>query len=181
MTQHIGNLTTDANGDLAFMYFLEGGRHPVGTRRIFVVDDPTNRDNFITTSAESQYSAFGLHTTTQEVSLTAELYTVQYGTTTGNTSTGKVGTVVTDVVNSNAEISVDVKDFEVDIDITQPEYIFHPPIRFGDPVAQSFTVAQSPTEVFLSEIKVWFRSKLVRETILLTQRLILLLLELVEV
>ena len=109
------------------MYFLEGGRHPVGTRRIFVVDDPTNRDNFITTSAESQYSAFGLHTTTQEVSLTAELYTVQYGTTTGNTSTGKVGTVVTDVVNSNAEISVDVKDFEVDIDITQPEYIFHPP------------------------------------------------------
>ena len=159
MTQHIGNLTTDANGDLAFMYFLEGGRHPVGTRRIFVVDDPTNRDNFITTSAESQYSAFGLHTTTQEVSLTAELYTVQYGTTTGNTSTGKVGSVVTDVVNSNAEISVDVKDFEVGIDITQPEYIFHPPPRFGDPVAQSFTVSASPTEVFLSEIKVWFRSR----------------------
>jgi hypothetical protein len=162
-----GEVITDSNGDLAFLYRLEGGIHPVGTRRLFICDDPTNRDNFVTTHAETQYSAFGLHSTSQEVSLTAELYTVQYGTTTGGTSTQKVGSVVTDVTNSNAQIGVQVKDFNVDIDQASPKYIFHPPIMMGDPLAQSFTVSNPSAAieeavsdvVFLSRVKVWFRER----------------------
>ena len=162
-----GEIITDDNGDLAFMYDLQGGVHPVGTRRLFVCDDPTNRENFVTTHAETQYSAFGMHSTSQEVSLTAELYTVQYGTTTGKTGTEKVGSVVTGVTNSNAEINVSVENFDVDIDQAAPEYIFHPPLIMGDPLAQSFTVANPSAAipeavsdaVFLSRVKVWFRER----------------------
>ena len=102
---------------------------------------PLTGKNFVTTHAETQYSAFGMHSTSQEVSLTVELYTVQYGTTTGKSGTEKVGSVVTGVTNSNAEINVSVENFEVDIDQMAPEYIFHPPLIMGDPLAQSFTVA----------------------------------------
>jgi len=152
-------IKTDDAGDCAFTLNLPGDRFPVGTRRIFVVDDPTNRNNFITTMAENQYSAFGMHQTTQEVSLTAELYQLEYGSTTGGTSSAVVGTTVTGVENSAATISVDITDVETTIDVTNPVYVFHPPIRFGDPIAQSFAVDQSPTEVFLSRVKVWFRSR----------------------
>lgn len=153
------DIFTDSEGNASFVFALPGGRFPVGTRRIWVVDDPQNRDSFITTMAENQYSAFGLHTTTQEVSLTAELYQLEYGTTVGGTSTSVVGSVVTGVENSNAEINVEITNLETTIDVTQPEFVWHPPIRFGDPIAQSFTVEQAPKPVFLSRIKVWFRSR----------------------
>ena len=157
-TQDPDVLVTDEHGDIAFIFNLPGDRFPVGTRRIFVVDDPTNRNNFITTMAENQYSAFGLHQTTQAVSLTAELYQLEYGSTTGGTSTSVVGSVVTGVETSTS-ISVDKTDVETTIDTTNPEYVFHPPLRFGDPIAQSFTIENVPTEGFLSRIKVWFRQR----------------------
>lgn len=157
-TQDPDVLVTDEHGDIAFIFSLPGDRFPVGTRRIFVVDDPTNRNNFITTMAENQYSAFGIHQTTQAVSLTAELYQLEYGSTTGGTSTSVVGSVVTGV-ETNTSISVDKVDVETTIDTTNPEYVFHPPLRFGDPIAQSFTIENVPTEGFLSRIKVWFRQR----------------------
>ena len=157
-TQDPNVLVTDEHGDIAFIFNLPGDRFPVGTRRIFVVDDPTNRNNFITTMAENQYSAFGMHQTTQQVSLTAELYQLEYGSTTGKTSTQTVGSVVTGV-ETNTTISVDKVDVETTIDTTNPEYVFHPPLRFGDPIAQSFTIENVPTEGFLSRIKVWFRQR----------------------
>lgn len=153
------DIITNEGGDAAFILDLPGNRFPVGTRRIWVVDDPQNRDNFITTQAENQYSAFGLHQATQEVSLTAEIYTVEYGTTAVDGGTSTVGTVVTDVKNTNAEINVSIDDLEADIDVTQPQFIFHPPRQFGDPIAQSFTVENSPTPVFLSQVKVFFRER----------------------
>ena len=157
-TQDPKVLVTDEHGDIAFIFNLPGDRFPVGTRRIFVVDDPTNRNNFITTMAENQYSAFGMHQTTQAVSLTAELYQLEYGSTTGKTSTSVVGSVVTGVETSTS-ISVDKVDVETTIDTTNPEYVFHPPLQFGDPIAQSFTIENVPTEGFLSRIKVWFRQR----------------------
>jgi hypothetical protein len=157
-TQDPNVLVTDEHGDIAFIFNLPGDRFPVGTRRIFVVDDPTNRNNFITTMAENQYSAFGMHQTTQAVSLTAELYQLEYGSTTGGTSTSVVGSVVTGVETSTS-ISVDKVDVETNVDTTNPEYVFHPPLRFGDPIAQSFTIENVPTEGFLSRIKVWFRQR----------------------
>ena len=158
-TQDPNVLVTDEHGDIAFVFSLPGDRFPVGTRRIFVVDDPTNRNNFITTMAENQYSAFGIHQTTQAVSLTAELYQLEYGSTTGGTSTSVVGEVVTGVEHSNATISANVTDLEVSTDVTQPRYIWHAAVRFGDPIAQSFTIEQVPSEGFLSRIKVWFRQR----------------------
>ena len=158
-TYNPDTIITDENGDAAFTLHLPGDRFPVGTRKIFVVDDPTNRENFITTMAENQYSAFGIHQTTQAVSLTAELYQLEYGSTTGGTTHSVVGSVVTGVENSNATISAEITDLQTSVDITQPTYVFHPPIQFGDPIAQTFTVDQSPTEVFLSRVKVWFRQR----------------------
>lgn len=152
-------IITDAEGNAAFTLHLPGDRFPVGTRRIWVVDDPTNRENFITTFAENQFSSFGLHTTTQEISLTADLYQLEYGTTVGGSSSSIVGTVVTDVTNSNAAINVGIENVETTVDETQPKYVYHPPLQFGDPIAQTFNTERSPTPVFLSSVKVWFRTK----------------------
>ena len=64
-------IVTDSNGDAAFVYWLPRGNDgssefddylhfPVGTRRMRVTDDPEDRYNFVTTSAENIYSAFAL-------------------------------------------------------------------------------------------------------------------------
>ena len=157
---------SDVQGRSRIAFQIPANRFPVGERRIFVCDDPQARDNFITSQAEGQFSAYGMHQLQQDVTMVAEIHSVITGTKPGSQLPDKhVGAVVTDVEISNFEIGTEVKDMEYDLDVTAPSYVFHPPTFVGDPLAQSFSASTGAVPesrsggFFLNSIYVWFKER----------------------
>ncbi len=156
---------SNTEGEAAIAFKIPRNRFPIGERRIFVCDDPQQRDNFITTQAEGQFSAYGMQSLSQDVTLVADLHTVTYGTSKGQTLPPKsVGEVITDVEMSNLNVGIETKDLEYNIDVTSPTYIYHPPIIVGDPLAQSFSAdtsinGQGSAGFYLDNVKVWFKRR----------------------
>ena len=110
---------SDVQGRSRIAFQIPPNRFPVGERRIFVCDDPQARDNFITSQAEGQFSAYGMHQLQQDVTMVAEIHSVITGTKLGQQlADERIGAVVTDVAISNFEIGTEVKDMEFDLDVT---------------------------------------------------------------
>tara|TARA_B110000902_G_scaffold64977_1_gene77195 strand:- start:19334 stop:26446 length:7113 start_codon:yes stop_codon:yes gene_type:complete len=167
---------TDQNGDAAFVYHLPRGQvqgdgqyvsadlgtptFGVGTRRMRVTDDPTDRFNFTTTSAEETYSAFSIQSWTQQTELLIETHTVKLGVRRDaeNPQTKLVGTVVTDVNLQPGSMSVDAS-LDASIDATNPSFIHHPPVFQGDPIAQTFGIGNAPNGAFVKKVRVFFRDR----------------------
>ena len=152
-------IVTDSNGDAAFVYWLPRGNDgsaesaglptfAVGTRRMRVTDDPEDRFNFVTTSAEQIYSAFAMQVFQQETDIVYEQHTMTLGTTSGETTVEKKGEVVTDVDIQPGQMTVNA-DLTASIDATAPTFIHHPPIARRDPVAQTFGIGDAPSGAFI--------------------------------
>ena len=75
---------SDVQGRSRIAFQIPPNRFPVGERRIFVCDDPQARDNFITSQAEGQFSAYGMHQLQQDVTMVAEIHSVITGTSLDN-------------------------------------------------------------------------------------------------
>tara|TARA_Y100000817_G_scaffold101669_1_gene79500 strand:+ start:2095 stop:9198 length:7104 start_codon:yes stop_codon:yes gene_type:complete len=162
-------IVTDSNGDAAFVYWLPRGNDgsaesaglptfAVGTRRMRVTDDPEDRFNFVTTSAEQIYSAFAMQVFQQETDIVYEQHTMTLGTTSGETTVEKKGEVVTDVDIQPGQMTVNA-DLTASIDATAPTFIHHPPIARRDPVAQTFGIGDAPSGAFIKKCRVWFRDR----------------------
>jgi len=163
-------IVTDENGNAAFVYFLPAGNSdgegngfdntvfPVGTRRMRVADDPTDRYNFVTTQAETSYSAFALHQQRQGVDLTVEHHVMNVSTSKGEPQKQKVGTAIVDVDIQPGEMKID-GSLSASIDVTQPTFIVHPPRFVGDPIAQTFGIGDAPNGAFVKGIMVFFKDR----------------------
>ena len=162
-------IVTDQNGDAAFVYWLPIGNDgsseaaglptfAVGTRRMRVTDDPTDRFNFVTTQAENIYSAFAMQVFKQKIDLIYEQHTMVLGTTKGETKVEKKGEVVTDIDIQPGTMTVNT-DLDASLDITNPSFVNHPPRFRGDPIAQTFGIGDAPNGAFVKKIRVFFRDR----------------------
>ena len=162
-------IVTDSNGDAAFVYWLPRGNDgssesaglptfAVGTRRMRVTDDPEDRYNFVTTSAENIYSAFAMQVFQKETDIIYEQHAMTTSTTRSEPVLEKKGTVVTDVDLQPGEMTLNA-DLNAKLDVTAPTFIHHPPIRRGDPIAQTFGIGDAPSGAFVKKVRVWFRDR----------------------
>jgi len=161
-------IVTDENGDAAFVYWLPRGNDgsseaaglptfAVGTRRMRVTDDPDDRFNFVTTSAEQIYSAFAMNVFSKTIDIIYEQHQLNYSSS-STTTMEKKGEVITDVDIQPGTMSVNA-DLNARLDITNPSFIHHPPIQRGDPIAQTFGIGDAPSGAFVKKVRVWFRDR----------------------
>ena len=166
-------IVTDSNGNAAFVYFLPAGNgaaegdgfdditFPVGTRRMRVTDDLTDRYNFVTTQAETDYSAFALHQYRKSVDLTVEHHVMSTTTTkdVANATKSITGETIVDFGIQPGEMDISIKDLEADLDVTQPTFVVHPPRFVGDPIGQTFGIGDAPNGAFVKTVRVFFRDR----------------------
>ena len=168
-------IVTDANGDAAFVYWLPAGNDggaeaatfgdtsfqagttfPVGTRTMRVCDDPYDRKNFNTTTAENIYSAFAMQVHRQELDITLETHTIAYSAEAGASETSVVGQAITGIEYQPGEMKVEA-DLEAQIDANHTVIIINGQRR--DPIAQTFGVMEHPNGAFLKKVDVFFRDR----------------------
>ena len=168
-------IVTDANGDAAFVYWLPAGNDggaeykkfgdnsftagttfPVGTRTMRVCDDPWDRKNFNTTTAENIYSAFAMQVFRKELDITLETHTISYGSRADDTETTVVGEAITDIDYQPGELTVQA-DLTAQIDAAHTVIIING--RREDPIAQTFGVMEHPNGAFLKKVDVFFKNR----------------------
>ena len=167
-------IVTDQNGNAAFVYFLpagNGGRDKegegfdnaqflVGQRRMRVTDDITDRYNFVTTSAETDYSAYALHQKKKNIDITVEHHVMTTSTQPNVAAATKAvtGTHIVDVGIQPGKMEIEA-DLEANLDVTQPTFVVHPPRFAGDPIGQTFGIGDAPNGAFVKKISVFFRDR----------------------
>lgn len=138
ITNGTNALVTDANGNVEGEFYIPNTdtiRFRTGDRTFRLADDSLNREGFVTTAASSVYSARGLLTTEQEVSLREP-----------------------QIVQSSVSQTREVTNSRVIRSITQVTF----DNRGGDPLAQTFTVDEAGG-IMVTKVDVFFNA--VDETI----------------
>ena len=158
---------TDVDGNFAALYYLPGGQFITGERLLRFSDDVKDRPSFVTTSSNTAFSAFGLSTTAQKTIISTQLPSISFGETSPVTTVVGDFTTVTSVEIANVNLSLGVtSEASVTTDITANSTVTQMPQIRGpaDPIAQTFSVS-SPDGLFITDVKVFFRSKSATEGI----------------
>ena len=155
-------ILTDANGNVAGQFRIPAETFLVGERILRLVDDVSNRDDFVTTSCEQKYSAYGLTSTKSTAIFSTQIPDIHFGATAGQTET--ISGILTDVKldgSSDVNISVDATaEFELNSTTSlEVEANLDGSILIDDdPIAQTFTISNREG-VFVPKIDIYFKTK----------------------